>query len=117
MASDFGSSASVYRTDGKPPEPRDEARIVAAAQSLQSSAQNRISRFADLELVVGSGQDGDGTEGVDLRLTSYFLQDDDNEAQEDTIIARDEIVAQQFATELEKSLGGDFRVEWYSGNW
>ncbi len=114
MASDFGSSASVFRTDGKSPQPGDEDRIVAAARS---SDRDRISRFADLELVVGSCQDGDDTEGVDLRLTSYFLEDDDNEAQEEAIIARDEIVAQQFAKELEKSLGGDFRVEWYSGNW
>jgi hypothetical protein len=29
MASDFGSSASIYRTDGKPPQPADEERIAA----------------------------------------------------------------------------------------
>jgi hypothetical protein len=100
-----------------PPQPGDEERIVAAARALQSAERDRISPFADLELVVGSCQDGDDTEGVDLRLTSYFLEDDDNEAQEDAIIARDEITAHQFAEALQKALGEEFRVESYSGNW
>ncbi len=119
MASDFGSSASIYRTDREPPQPADEERILAAARILQSGSPDRISPFADLELVVGSWQDGDYTEGVDLRLTSYFLEDNDNEAQEDAIIARDEIIAQQFASELQRSLGERFRVESHinSGKW
>jgi hypothetical protein len=117
LASDFGSSASIYRSDGRPPQPKDEERVLAVVSTLQSAEQDRISPFADLELVVGSCQDGEGIEGIDLRLTSYFLEDDDNEAQEDAIIARDEAVAQQFADALQKALGDKFRVESYSGNW
>lgn len=117
MSSDFGSSASVFRADSKLLQPGDEERIVAAARTLQSSERDRISRFVDLELVVGSCRDHEGNEGIHLRLTSYFLEDEDNAAQEDAIIAHDEIVARQFAEELEKSLGSTFRVEWYSGNW
>ncbi|MFO0865575.1 MAG: hypothetical protein U0744_13150 [Gemmataceae bacterium] len=78
---------------------------------------DRISPFADLELVVGFCEDGDGIEGIDLRLTSYFLDDDDNEAQKDALIARDEVVAKQFSDALQKALGDQFCVESYSGEW
>lgn len=117
MASDFGSSVSIYRTDEKPPQESDEARVVAVARVLQSAGPDQISRFADLELVVGSCHNGDYIEGIDLRLTSYVLADDDNEAQKDAIIARDEIVARQFAEALQQALGEVYRVKSYSGTW
>ena len=115
MASDFGSSVSVYRADGHPPLELDETRIVEAARGLQSPGVDRVSPFADLELVIGSCHDG--IEGVELRLTSYFLEDEDHAAEEDAIIARDEIVAQQFAQQLEQVLGDAYRIEYYSGRW
>jgi hypothetical protein len=117
LASDFGSSVSVYRADGKPPQQVDKARIVDAARAIRSAEPDRIGLFADLELVVGTCQDSDYTEGVDLRLTSYFLDDDDNAAEEGALIARDETVAWQFAQQLEQTLDGEYRVEAYSGRW
>jgi len=117
MASDFGSSASIYRTDGKPPQQEDETRVLTAARALQSAGPDRINPFADFELVVGACQNGDYTEGIDLRLTSYCLEDDDNESEEDAIIARDQLVAQQFGEELQKALGEEYSVESYSGTW
>jgi hypothetical protein len=117
VASDFGSSVSIYRTDGHPPQETDKVRILAAGRAHQSAQPDRISPFADLELHIGSCQNSDYIEGVDLRLTSYFLEDDDNRAQHDAIIARDEVIAQQFATSLQGVLGEEYRVESYSGNW
>src|SRR5262245_58484003 len=117
LASDFGSSVSVYRSDSKPPQQADQARILGGARVLQSAGRDHIRPFAELELVIGSCQDEDRTEAVNLRLTSYFLEDDDNEVQQDAIIARDEVVARQFAQQLEQLLGKEYRVESYSGRW
>ena len=117
MASDFGSHANVYRNDGRVPNSADEEKILAAARALTASDHNRISRFADFELVLGSSRDVDGTEGVSLRLTSYFFDDLENEESADAIIAQDDINAYEFGAELEKALGPDYRVEPFSGHW
>jgi hypothetical protein len=46
-----------------------------------------------------------------------FPEDDDNTAQHDAIIARDEITAQQFAARLQEVLAEECRVELFSANW
>lgn len=116
--SDFGSSVSVYRADGQPPHPADEARVRNVARALRSAGPDHMSPFAGLELVVCSCfADCGGNEGVDLRLTWYFLEDDDNAAEEDAITARDEAIARRFAEQLGRALGGGYRVESYSGRW
>lgn len=105
---DFGATVVVSRADGQPPHPADEARIRAAA---------RASPFAGLELGVGYRVADDDTEGVALYLTSYFLEEDDNAAEEAAITARDEAVALRFAEQLGRALGGGYCVEAYSGRW
>lgn len=117
MAHNFGSSVSVYRTDGDPPQQTEEALIAAAARALTLSGSDRMNPFAGIELVVGSCQDMDYIEGVDLRLTSYFVADDDNEARQEVTIAEDEEIARQFAAALQDSLGEEYRVDSYSGAW
>lgn len=114
--SDFGASVSVYRTDNHPPSTEDESRVRTGAKSLQFTRTDRIGPYDEFELRFGFTQDRNGIEGLSVGLSGYFIGDDDG-LDPEVIIVRELSVVEQFAEDLERALGGDYRVIAYSGYW
>jgi hypothetical protein len=117
--SDFGSSVAVYRADGHPPSAEDERRVRAAAQAMQFARADRIGPYDGLELRFGAAQDGDGVEGLLVRLSGFVAGDEDgnDDLDPEVIIARESPIAEQFAWDLERALGSEYRAVAYSGYW
>jgi hypothetical protein len=117
--SDFGAHVAVYRTDGIPPSASDEERIRAAARSLQSSCKDQIGPYDEFDMRFGYSRDADGSEGLSVGLSGYFIGDDEGNdgLDPEVIIAREEPVAERFADELAEALGADYRCTSYSGYW
>ena len=116
--SDFGSSVAVYRTDGRPPSAEDERRVQVAAKSLQFTRTDRIGLYDEFELRFGTAFGG-GMEGLSVGLSGYFVGDDEGNdgLDPEVIIARESPIAEQFAEDLERVLGAEYRAVPYSGNW
>ena len=117
--SDFGSSVAVYRTDGRQPSDEDERRVRAAAKSLQFARTDRIGPYDGFDLRFGFAQDGNGIEGLSVGLSGYFVGDDEGNdgLDPEVIIAREAPVAEQFAEDLGRALGVEYRAVAYSGHW
>lgn len=117
--SDFGSSVAVYRSDGDAPSAGDEERVRIAARSLQFAYEDRIGPYDGFDLRFGYARDADGSRGISIGLSGYFIGDEEGNdgLDPDVIIAREEPVAWQFAEDLGKALGGDYRCVSYSGYW
>ena len=115
--SDFGSHVAVYRTDGRPPSAEDDRRVRAAARSLQFTRPDRIGPYDEFDLRFGGAHGGDGVQGVSVFLSGYFIGDNEGNdgLDPEVILAREAPVAEQFAEDLERTLGGEFRVNPYSG--
>ena len=116
--SDFGSSVSVYRADNRPPSDEDERRVWAAAKSLQFARTDRIGPYDEFVLRFGTACGG-GVEGLLVGLSGYFDGDDDGNdgLDPEVIISRESPIAEQFAADLERALGGEYRAVPYSGFW
>lgn len=116
--SDFGSHVAVYRTDRKNATKDDERRVRTAARSLQFTSVDRIGPFDEFDLRFCGSHRADGTQGVAVILSSYYVGEDErNDGLEpEVIMAREAPVAEQFADELERLLGSEFEVAPYSGD-
>ncbi len=116
--SDFGSSVAVYRTDGRPSSADDERRVRAAAKSLQFTRTDRIGPYDEFELRFGTAFGG-GVEGLSVGLSGYFVGDDEGNdgLDPEVIIARETPVAEQFADDLGRAMGGEYWAVPYSGHW
>src|ERR1700741_3146084 len=117
--SDFGTLVTIHRANGTPATAADEALIKRLAKDLVFDEQDHLSEYADFNLRFGSARAEDGSEGVMVGLTEYWLGDDDGTEGLDTqgLIAGDGPAAEQFAEELQERLGPEFKVEAYCGHW
>jgi hypothetical protein len=117
--SDFGSSVAVYRSDGQALSAERKERIRTAARSLQFSREDHIGPYDEFDLRFSNVRGADGSEGVSVDLSSYFIDDEagNDGLDPDVIIAREEPIAEQFAEDLARALGSDYRCIAYSGHW
>ena len=115
--SDFGASVGVYRTDGRSAGADDERRVREAARSLQLTRRDRIGPYDHFDLRFGGAHRPDGVEGVGVFLSGHFIGDDEGNdgLDPETITAREEPVAGQFADDLARLLGDEYEVRVYSG--
>ena len=119
MGSDFGSYVGVYRSDGQPLSHLDKERVRAAARSLQFTQKDCIGPYDGFDLRFGSCGAADGPEGLAVFLSARFIDDEEGNdgLSADASIADESPVAEEFAEDLSRSLGTDFRCEPYSGYW
>jgi hypothetical protein len=117
--SDFGTMVTVHRSDGGSVTPEDVTRIKQLGKALIYSEEDRISDYADFNMRFGGSHALDGSEGVMIGLTEYWLGDDEgNEGMEaEALIERDRPLAERFAEELQENLGQDYKVESYCDHW
>ena len=97
----------------------DEALIKRVAKELVLGGRDRLSDYADFNLRFGSSSASDGSEGVMVGLTEYWLGDEESTGGLDgeVLIERDRPMAERFAGELQEKLGDEFKVEAYCGYW
>jgi hypothetical protein len=115
--SDFGSHVAVYRTDGRPPSAEDERCVRAAARSLQFTRPDRIGPYDEFDLRFGGSHGNDGAEGIAVFLSGYFVGDEvgNDGLDPEVIIAREAPVTEEFAEDLARMLGEEFRTVAYTG--
>ncbi len=97
----------------------DEVRVKQVARQLVSYKPDRISEYADFNLRFGGSSALDGSHGIMIGLTEYWLGDDEGNdgLDSEVLIARDTPLAERFAEELQETLGEEFEVEPYCGDW
>lgn len=118
MASDYGSQVAVYRSDGQAVSEADKARVRAAAKSLRIADGDRIGPYDGFDLRFGSCGPAGGPEGVAVFLSGHFLEEIEEDGTDpDAALADEGPVAEEFAEDLARALGSDFRCEASSGYW
>ncbi|MDB5327655.1 MAG: hypothetical protein JWM57_3224 [Phycisphaerales bacterium] len=105
----------IHRVDGTGTDQIDTALIKRASKELVFGNGDRISDFADCDLRFGGSCDENHVQGVMVGLTDYSMEDEDGN--EDMLIARDEPLAERFAEQLQEKLGLRFQVAAYAGHW
>jgi hypothetical protein len=117
--SDFGSMATVHRSDGASTSTSDESLIKSAAQKLVLGERDRISDFAEFNLRFGGSSQMDGSRGIMIGLTEYWASDHVNDEAFDSeaVIERDRPLAERFGQQLQDEVGPIFKVEVYCGEW
>jgi len=115
--SDFGSHITVYRNDGRPASAEDERRVRAAARALQFTQPDRIGPYDEFDLRFAGSYTNDGAHGVAVFLSGYFVGDHEGNdgLDPEVIIARETPVAEEFAEDLGRTLGEEFRAVAYTG--
>lgn len=114
--SDYGSSVEVYRTDRRPPSVEEERKVTAAARSLQFTYPDRIGPYDEFDLRFGTAFRG-GVEGLSVILSGYLVGDDEGNdgLDPEVIIAREKPLVEQFARDLKRVLGREYRMVPFSG--
>jgi hypothetical protein len=89
--SDFGTMATVHRTDGVSTSPSDDALIKRVAKRIAGEGSHRVSDFADFNLRFGGSSLLDGSRGAMIGLTEYWASDlvNDDAFDSDAVIRRD----------------------------
>lgn len=110
---------TVHRTDGASTTAADDVLIERVAKDLVYGQLDRIGEFAHFNLRFGGSSKLDGSEGVSVGLTEYWLGDDEGNEDLDSevLIERDRPPAERFAEELQERLGAEFKVEAYCDHW
>jgi len=117
--SDFGTMVTIHRANGASTTAEDEAVIKRLAKALVFGEQDRVSDYGDFNLRFGGSSGLDGSEGVMIGLTEYWVGDDEGTEglEAEVLIERDRPPAERFAEELQEKLGPEFKVEAYCGDW
>lgn len=117
--SDFGTMVTIHRVDGTDMTIEDNALIKRTVKELVFGKEDQLSDYADFNLRFGGSSALDGSEGIMIGLTEYWLGDDEgNEGlQDEVLIERDRPTAERFAEELQEKVGTSFKVETYCGHW
>jgi hypothetical protein len=110
---------TVHRADGSSTTAADEALVKRVAKDLASGEPDRLSDYADFNLRFGGSEALDGSQGVLVGLTEYWLGDDErNEGLDsEVLIERDRPTAERFGEAMQAKLGAQFKVEVYCGHW
>lgn len=117
--SDFGSMVTIRRADGTSVTPDDVSRVHRTAKELTLVEDGRTSDSADFNLRFGDERAPDGSVGILISLTEYWLGDDESTGglDSDVLLARDRPRAERFAGAMQQRLGADFEVEAYCDHW
>jgi hypothetical protein len=117
--SDLGTAVIISREDGRSTDGEDRAVVRAAVERIRNPRPDRIGPYDHFVFQFGGGSDPEGSEGILVILTQYWLGDEEgNDGLEgEQLLDRDRPEAEQFAEELREALGEEYVVELLCDFW
>ena len=115
--SDFGTMIDVMRRDGANTSERDRAALDQAIRPLAASGEHTDFTANPFVFRVGESRSLEGTQGLHVLLSEYWLDDEGGGFEPDELLESDERSAQAVLEALSEALGPDYRLELIADHW
>ena len=119
MSSDYGCWIEAFRSNAPSLTSDDVAAVKSAIEGLRNAERDRISPYCEFEFRYGGSQRIDGSEGLLITLSEYWIGDEprNDGCDPEVLVQRDYPLAHELADELQRQLGESFQVEARCGGW
>ncbi len=119
MSSNYGCWIEAYRSNVSSLTSADVTAVKSAIEGLLRAERDRISPYCEFEFRYGGSQRIDGSDGLLIMLSEYWIGDErrNDGCDPEVLVQRDYPLAQEVADGLQRQLGESFQVEARCGGW